>query len=132
MASDALTWINRLRAHEAVTCPFDLDHGRYPAAPPTVAVGRRAAMKQIYRVSFFKKLTDSNGHPVDAWQGAVEVRATSRDGAIDLARPRFADLKDVGSWTLRADYETVELLASRKHVSMRPWRNRHEELSLAR
>jgi hypothetical protein len=33
---------------------------------------------------------------------------------------------------LRADYETVELLASRKRVSMRPWRNSHEELLLAR
>jgi hypothetical protein len=89
-------------------------------------------MKQIYRVSFFKKLTDSNGHPVDAWQGAVEVRAPSPDGAVELARPRFAEIKDVGTWTLRADYETVELLASRKRVSMRPWRNSHEELLLAR
>ena len=77
-------------------------------------------MRQMYRVSFFKKLTDSTGHPVDAWQGAVEVRAPSRDGAVELARPRFAEIKDVGTWTLR------------KRVSMRPWRNSHEELLLAR
>jgi hypothetical protein len=85
-------------------------------------------MEQIYRVSFFKKLTDSNGHPVDAWQGAVEVCAANPDGAIELARPRFAELKDVGTWTLRADYQRVELLAVRKRVSVRPRRRRYGEL----
>jgi hypothetical protein len=86
-------------------------------------------MKQIYRVSFFKKLTDSTGHPVDACQGTVEVRAPTQDCAIDLARHRFAALKDVGSWSLRADYETAELLAARSRASTRAWRHRHDELA---
>ena len=52
-------------------------------------------MEHIYRVSFFKQLTDSTGHPFDACQGAVEVRAPSQDRAIELARQMFAELKDV-------------------------------------
>ena len=67
-------------------------------------------MTQIYRVSFFKNLVDSYGHPVDACQGVVEVRAPSEDRALELARQRFAKLKYVRSWSLRADYEKVELL----------------------
>jgi hypothetical protein len=31
-------------------------------------------MGHLYRVSFFKKLTDSTGHPFDVSQGIVEVR----------------------------------------------------------
>ena len=76
-------------------------------------------MEHIYRVSFFKQLTDSTGHPFDACQGAVEVRASSQDRAIELARQMFAELKDVGDWLLRADYEKAELLPSRKRVSGR-------------
>ena len=49
-------------------------------------------MEQIYRVSFFKQLADSTGHPVDACQGAVEVRAPTEDRAIELARKMFAKL----------------------------------------
>ncbi len=85
-------------------------------------------MQQIYRVSFFKRLIDSNGHPVDACQGTVEVRAPDQGDAIAQARSRFAELKKVVSWSLRADYETVELLATRKRVSIRPWRYSQEEL----
>ncbi len=84
-------------------------------------------MEQIYRVSFFKNLTDSYGRPVDACQGSVEVRAPGQGRAIELARQRFAELKDVEVWSLRADYEKVELLASRKRASNRAYRNRHEE-----
>ena len=76
-------------------------------------------MEHIYRVSFFKQLTDSAGHPFDACQGTVEVRAPSRDSAIELARKMFAELKDVSDWSLRADCEKVELLPSRKRVSGR-------------
>ncbi len=78
-------------------------------------------MKQIYRVTFFKNLADSYGHSIDACQGAVEVRAPNEDRAIELARRRFAELKDVESWSLRADYEKVELLASRKRISNRAY-----------
>jgi hypothetical protein len=79
-------------------------------------------MGNIYRVSFFKKLTDSTGHPVDACQGTVEVQASSEDSAIGVARRAFAELKDVGEWSLRADYEAMEFLPERKRVSASVWR----------
>lgn len=65
-------------------------------------------MQQTYHLDFFKTVSDSTGHPVDAWQGAVEVRATNRDTAIELGRRKFAELKDVAAWSLRADYQTVQ------------------------
>ena len=76
-------------------------------------------MEKIYYVSFFKNLVDSNGHPATPCQGAVEVRATDHCRAIELARQRFAELKGVADWSMRADYEMVELLASRKRLSQR-------------
>ena len=80
-------------------------------------------MENIYYVSFFKQLVDSNGHPATPCQGAVEVHATNRNRAIELARQRFAELKNVADWSLRADYAMVELLASRKRLSRQARRN---------
>jgi hypothetical protein len=71
-------------------------------------------MRQVYRVSFFKKLVDSTGHPVDACQGVVDIRATSRERAVANARLKFAEIKDVGDWSLRADYENVEVPLARR------------------
>jgi hypothetical protein len=88
-------------------------------------------MKQIYRVSFFKQLTDSAGHPVDACQGAVEVSAASEDRAIEMARAKFAELEDVTIWSLRADYEKAEPLPGRKRTSPLAWRNSRDENAAA-
>jgi hypothetical protein len=99
--------------------------------PGRVAFDGRDTLDQIYHVSFFKCLADSYGHSVDACQGAVEVRAQSEDRAIELARRKFAELKDVGIWSLRADYEKVELLASRKRISRRAHRDDHAEAMTA-
>lgn len=68
-------------------------------------------MNQLYRVSFFKRLTDSTGHPVDAPQGIVEVQGDRKSRAIKKARLQFARLKDVAAWSLRADYEKVDIVA---------------------
>lgn len=67
-------------------------------------------MPRMYRVEFFKKLADSTGHEVEACQGTVEVAAASKPRAIDTARQKFAESEHVGVWSLRADYERVELL----------------------
>jgi hypothetical protein len=72
-------------------------------------------MQPTYHISFYKQITDSTGHSVDAWQGVVDVRAPNEDRAVELGRQRFAELKDVGVWSLRADYATVEKLAPGKH-----------------
>jgi hypothetical protein len=89
-------------------------------------------MEKIYYVRFFKRLVNSNGRPATPCQGAVEVRATDQDRAIELAKQRFAELKGVVDWSMRADYEMVELLASRKRLSGRVRRNRMAEPLVAR
>ena len=75
------------------------------------------AMKQNYRVSFFKQLVDSTGHPFDVCQGVVEVRTISRKAAVDDAKRIFTELKDVKDWSLRADHEGVELVPAAKRRS---------------
>ena len=69
-------------------------------------------MERTYRVAFYKRLVDSNGHPFDACQAVFELRAPNKERAITAARLRFAQLNGVGRWSLRADYETVAALDS--------------------
>ncbi len=78
-------------------------------------------MEQIYRISFFKKLMDSYGRPVDACQGTIEIRGKNPQRAIADARVRFAELTGVSDWSSRADYETVEVLPGRKRISPSAW-----------
>jgi hypothetical protein len=74
-------------------------------------------MKESYRVSFFKYLVDSTGHPFDVCQGVIEIRAMSREAAVGDARRIFAELKNVKDWSLRADHEDVELVPVTKRRS---------------
>ena len=74
-------------------------------------------MRQVYRVSFFKKLVDSTGHPFEPCQGVVDIRAIGQRRAIENAKLKFAEIKPVGDWSLRADYSSVELLPARKRIS---------------
>jgi hypothetical protein len=73
-------------------------------------------MQQPYRVTFFKKLVDSTGHPVDAIQGAIELNASNTQSAMDHAVLAFAQRKHVCNWLLRADYMNVEVLAAADRV----------------
>lgn len=86
-------------------------------------------MDHIYQIAFFKRLTDSTGHPANPCQGVVEVKASSKDCAIVLARQRFAELAGVTTWSFRADYEKVNLLPMRKRVSSLVWRRSIQEQS---
>lgn len=81
-------------------------------------------MNQVYRVSFYKKLVDSTGHPVDACQGVVEVRAPDREYAVKDGRQTFARSRQIGDWSLHADYETLEVLPGRARLSTAAWRSR--------
>ena len=73
--------------------------------------------KSAYRVRFFKTLEDSTGHSHECCQGEVEVQADDDPGAIVMARRRFAELAHIADWSLRADYETVQCLPTRKRAS---------------
>jgi hypothetical protein len=88
-------------------------------------------MDPVYRVCFFKKLTDSTGHPVEACQGMVEVHAIDVDDAVELGRKKFAEFAHVRDWLMRADYETVEILRGRTRLTqLRPphWSDRRAHL----
>lgn len=85
-------------------------------------------MDPVYRVSFFKVLLNSTGHPFEVLQAMIEVHAPKSDQAGDRAKSKFAELEDVASWSLRADYTRIELLEDRKHVA-RPGRWRHHQAS---
>jgi hypothetical protein len=78
-------------------------------------------MEPVFRVSFFKKLVDSYGHPVDACQGIVEMHAQNSERAVKDARAKFEELTKVSDWSLRADYQSVEVLPVRKRVSASAW-----------
>ena len=54
------------------------------------------------------------------------VGGRTRSRSIELARQRFAELKNVADWSMRADYEMVELLASRKRLSQRVRRDQDD------
>ena len=82
-------------------------------------------MEQIYGVSFFKRLVDSTGHPCAPEQGTVEVHAASEDEAVRLARLKFAKMKDVCSWSLRADYHETALLSGRTRLSGKVLQSHH-------
>lgn len=77
-------------------------------------------VKQTYRISFFKKLLDSTGHPVDACQASLEIKAASQERAIETARQVFAEESHIPAWFLYADYHTVELLGSSRERSRQP------------
>ncbi|MCL2429841.1 MAG: hypothetical protein FWD12_11465 [Alphaproteobacteria bacterium] len=82
-------------------------------------------MDPVYRVSFFKYLLNSTGRPFEVLQASIEVHAPDNDQAIDRARSKFAELEGVASWSLRADYARIELLADRKHVTAPRWSRHH-------
>ena len=88
-------------------------------------------MEKTYHVSFFKTLTDSTGHRFNPCQGTVEVHAPNEGRAIAIARERFAKLKDVGVWSLRADYEEAQIIPDRKRASASAWcKGRPENLAM--
>ncbi len=78
-------------------------------------------MDQIYRVSFFKRLVDDYGHPVDACQAVIELYASSRERAIEGARRKFAKASNIPDWSLHADYAAAEVLPGPKRVSTSAW-----------
>jgi hypothetical protein len=76
-----------------------------------------------YRVSFFKYLLSSDGHPAKALQRTIEVRsAKSADRAVRAAQHRYARECALPSWTLHADMVEVQIADLRPagHIEARP------------
>lgn len=65
-----------------------------------------------YRVSFFKNLLSSDGHPFKVVQRVLEVDdCRNAEEAISAAQRRFAALERVPNWTLHADCTEVAMTA---------------------
>ena len=68
-----------------------------------------------YRVSFFKDLLSSDGHPFKCIQGVIEIRRARSPGrAVEAAELRYERLHGVRDWRLYAD--CLELEADGKKV----------------
>lgn len=68
-----------------------------------------------YKVSFFKNLLSSDGHPFKCLQRAIDIRrAKSVDRAVQAAERRFERFHRVPDWKLHAD--TLEVEADGKKV----------------
>jgi hypothetical protein len=57
-----------------------------------------------YRISFFKNLPSSNGHPFKSLQKSVVIRrAKSVERAIEASKRRYERLCHLADWRLHAD-----------------------------
>ena len=73
-----------------------------------------------YRVSFFKDLNSSDGHPFKCIQKVIEIRhARSADRAVKAAELRYERLHRVHDWTLHSD--CLELEVEGKKVDYCPF-----------
>ena len=63
-----------------------------------------------YKVSFFKELLSSDGHPFNCLQQAIEIqRARSPEQAVEAAQRRYERLHRVSTWKLHADIIRLEI-----------------------
>jgi hypothetical protein len=63
-----------------------------------------------YKVSFFKNLQGSDGHPVKGLQRAIDIRhARSFDRAVKAAEREYEHFHHVAYWWLHADFFEVEI-----------------------
>jgi hypothetical protein len=63
-----------------------------------------------YRVSFFKDVLSSDGHPFTCLQKVIEIRRVkSADRAVQAAKRQYQELRGIYDWTLHADYFELEV-----------------------
>ncbi len=64
-----------------------------------------------YRVTFFKDLLSSDGHPFKVLQRTITVaRSKTADRAVQVAQRRFERVKNIPDWKLHADSVETESL----------------------
>jgi len=63
-----------------------------------------------YRVTFFKNLLSSDGHPFKCIQRAIDIRhARNADRAVEAAELWYERVHRVHEWTLHADFLELEV-----------------------
>jgi hypothetical protein len=75
-----------------------------------------------YRVTFFKHLVSSDGHPFRCPQRTIQVRlAKTRERAIRAAQCRYARLARDRDWRIHADSCETEIIENTdQHLSRGP------------
>ena len=56
-----------------------------------------------YIVRFMKDVVGENGHVAEICQRSIEIEASSRGHAAELAKIRFCEAEKVKEWLLHAD-----------------------------
>jgi hypothetical protein len=56
-----------------------------------------------YVARFMKDVLGENGHEAEICQRSIEIEATNRGHAAELAKIRFCQAENVGDWSLHAD-----------------------------
>ena len=63
-----------------------------------------------YRISFFKEVLSSDGHPFKCLQQAIEIGgARTANRAVQAAEREYQNLRGIHDWRLHADYVEVEI-----------------------
>jgi len=56
-----------------------------------------------YVARFMKNVLGENGHEAEICQSAIEIEASCREDAAELAKIRFCESERVRDWVLHAD-----------------------------
>jgi hypothetical protein len=60
-----------------------------------------------YVVKFFKEVLGQNGHEAEICQGQLDVDALNPNDAVERAKRKFCDDKQLAHWSLHADRVSV-------------------------
>jgi hypothetical protein len=75
-----------------------------------------------FRITFYKNLVSSNGHPYKCLQQSIIIRqAKSIDRAVRAAEHRYERMRRLPAWTLHAD--SLELEIDGRKVDYQPTRD---------
>lgn len=64
-----------------------------------------------YVFTFFKRVTDTAGHEIEAPQDAIELSSTTLRDAVEIATRRFAEKRHIPDWSLHADRIAISVRA---------------------
>jgi hypothetical protein len=62
-----------------------------------------------FLVTFFKCVTDANGHEIEAPQDSIELSCPNMRDAIETATRQFAETRHIANWNLHADRIAIAL-----------------------
>ena len=63
-----------------------------------------------YMFTFFKRVSDSTGHEVEARQDAIELSSPTLRDAVETATRCFAEKRHIPDWSLHADGFAISVM----------------------